>query len=94
MGISTGLSRFLAPQCATTRLRICYYSALAALAVTLLVSHGLAVREHREARLLAVATHVCQLSAGLPVVFVHVPPAPQAAVNSNIRRAVAPAQEK
>ena len=71
---ASGFRRFFSPACAVPRLRICYYAALAALAVTLLAGHRLVTREHREARLLAAATHVCQLTARLPVVFVRVPP--------------------
>jgi hypothetical protein len=79
---------WLSPACAVPRLRVCYYTALAILAVVLLAAHRLAVREHRDARLLAVAAHACQTQTALPVVFVRVPPS-RAAVkaNSNIRRA-------
>ena len=71
----SGCRRFFSPAHAVLRLRICYYVTLAALAVTLLVGHRLAVRAHRDARLLTVASHVCQIQAALPVVFVRVPPA-------------------
>jgi hypothetical protein len=71
----SGFRRFFSPACAVPRLRILYYSALAILAITLLGAHRLLLREHREARLLAAATHVCQIQAALPVVFVRVSPA-------------------
>ena len=69
---ASGFRRFFSPACAVPRLRILYFTALAALAVTLVAAQHLATRERREARLLTVATHVCQLSAALPVVFVKV----------------------
>ena len=94
MTLTARLRRWLSPACAVPRLRVCYYTAVAILAVTLVASHRLAVREHREARLLAAATHVRQLSARPPVVFVRVPPAPRAVVNPNIRRAPAAAARK
>jgi hypothetical protein len=74
----SGCRRFFSPACAVPRLRILYYTALAALAVTLLAAHRLVVREHQDARLVTVATHACQLTARLPVVFVRVPAAPAA----------------
>ena len=96
MTLVSRLRRWLSPACAVPRLRALYYVTLALLASTLLAAHRLAVREHREARLLAVAAHACQLPARLPVVFVHVPPV-RAAVKTqpNTRRApAAAAQEK
>ena len=79
----SGCRRFFSPAHAVPRLRILYYTALAALAVTLLATHGLVAREHREARLLAAATHVCQIQAALPVVFVRVPPLARGATKPN-----------
>ena len=70
----SGLRRFFSPACAVPRLRVCFYLTAAALGLTLVLTHRLVTREHREARLLAAATHVCQLTARLPVVFVRVPP--------------------
>ena len=64
--------RFFSPSMAVPRLRILYFTALAALAVTLVAAQRLATREHREARLLTVASHACQIQAVLPVVFVKV----------------------
>ena len=91
---ASGFRRFFSPACAVPRLRICYYAALAALAVTLLAGHRLVTREHREARLLTVASHACQIRAALPVVFVHVPPVAAAEkTKPNTRRAAA-AKEK
>ena len=83
----SGCRRFFSPAHAVLRLRICYYVTLAALAVTLLVGHRLAVRAHRDARLLAVASHVCQIQAALPVVFVRVPPLARGATKPNKIRA-------
>ncbi len=37
--------------------------AATALGLTLVLTHRLVVREHRDARLLAIATHVCQIQA-------------------------------
>ena len=93
----TRLRRWTSPACAVPRLRVLYYAALAALAVVLLAAHRLVVRERQEARLIAVATRVCQVPARLPVVFVHVPPIARvvAKAKTNIRRAVAvPHKEK
>ena len=71
----SGFRRFFSPSMAVPRLRLFFLVSTAALGGTLVLTHRLVVREHREARLLAAATRVCQLSAGLPVVFVRVPPA-------------------
>ena len=71
----SGCRRFFSPACAVRRLRILYYTTLAALAVTLFAAHRLATREHRATRLLSVASHACEIQAALPVVFVRVPPA-------------------
>ena len=83
----SGCCRFFSPARRPAHLRICYYVTLAALAVTLLVGHRLAVRAHRDARLLAVASHVCQIQAALPVVFVRVPPLARGATKPNKIRA-------
>ena len=64
--------RFFSPAGAVPRLRVCFYLTAAALGLTLVLTHRLVTREHREARLLAVATHACQFQAALPVVFVKV----------------------
>lgn len=70
MILTARLRRWLSPACAVPRLRALYYVTLALLAGTLLAAHHLATREHREARLLAVATHACQTQTALPVIFV------------------------
>ena len=67
--------KFLSPEMAVPRLRVCYYATAAALGLTLLAAHRLVLREHREAALLRTADTACQLSAALPVIFIHVPPA-------------------
>ncbi len=77
----SGCRRFFSPQCAVPRLRVCFYATAAALGLTLVLTHRLVTREHREARLLTVATHVCQLPARLPIIFVR-PPLRQAAVKT------------
>ena len=94
--VAAGCRRFFSPACAVPRLRACYYSALAALAVTLFAAHHLAAHEHREARLLSVASHACQIQAALPVVFVRVPPVRWAAmkVKHNTRRTPAAAHKE
>ena len=88
---ASGCRRFFSPACAVPRLRLFFFASTAALSLTLLAAHHLATREHREARLLAVATHACQFQSALPVVFVRVPPARMRAamkVRSNIHYAV------
>ena len=62
--------RFFSPSMAVPRLRLFFLVSTAALGGTLVLTHRLVVREHREARLLAVASHACRISARLPVVFV------------------------
>ena len=96
MTLISRLHRWLSPAGAVQRLRILYYTALAALAVTLFTAHRLTTREHRATRLLSVASHVCQLQAELPVMFVRPTAARGQAVGkakTNIRRAAA-AEEK
>ena len=92
MTLVSCIRRWSSPACAVPRLRALYYVTLALLAGTLLAAHRLAVREHREARLLTVAAHVCQLPARLPVMFVRLTAARGQAVGkakTNIRRAAA-----
>ena len=83
MTLISRLRRWLSPACAVSRPRALYYVTLALLAGTLLAAHHLATREHREARLLAVATHACQFEFALPLVFVRVPPLARGATKSN-----------
>ena len=68
----SGCRRFFSPSMAVPRLRVCFYATAAALGLTLVLTHRLVTREHREARLLTVASHACQIQAALPVVFVKV----------------------
>ena len=93
---ASGFRRFFSPAGAVPRLRVCFYLTVAALGLTLVLTHRLVTREHREARLLAVATHACQFRSGLPVVFVRVPPIARAAikVKHNTDRAPATAHEE
>jgi hypothetical protein len=96
MTLSSRIRLWTSPSCAVPRLRICYYSALAALGLTLVLAHRLVVHEHRLETELSVATRGCQIPARLPIIFVR-PPAPRAAAKakSNTRRApVAAAKEK
>ena len=91
---ASGFRKFLSPSMAVPRLRILYFATLAALAVTLLVAHGLVAREHREARLLAVATNACQLPARLPVIFVRPPTRATVKTQPNFHRTPAAPQRK
>ena len=86
----SGFRRFFSPAHAVLRLRILYYSALAILAITLLGAHRLLLREHREARLLAFASHACQIQSALPVVFIRVLPLARATMKAkhNIHRSL------
>ncbi len=90
-----GFRRFFSPARAVPRLRVCFYLTAAALGLTLVLTHRLVTREHREARLLVVATHACQFQSALPVVFVRVLPVARAAMKAkpNTRRAAAAHKE-
>ena len=90
---ASGCRRFFSPACAVPRLRVCFYITAAALGLTLVLTHRLVVREHRDARLLAVATHVCQIQAALPVIFLR-PKAAVVKVHPKIRRTAAAMKEK
>ncbi len=94
MTLSSRIHRWLSPACAVPRLRVCYYTALALLAVTLLAAHHEAVREHQEARLLTVASHACQIPAALPVIFVRPPMRAATKAVHNIHRVAAAARKE
>ena len=81
--------RFFSPQCATTRLRVCYYTMAAMAALSL----GLLALTLRAARTEAQTVRACRVEALLPGqrVLVFPPPAVKA---SNIHRTPAAARRK
>ena len=93
MGFSSGFSRFLSPQCATARLRILYFIALALIACLLVLLHLAIAGERRDAIALAAATRDYLLAPRVIIVRAPLPLRAATKAAHNTRAAAAAHKE-